>query len=130
MNVIRPGSISKILSPAEKFYEKRQNIQSFLHSLRKYGMDENVIFKMDDLLLLQNLPRVTACIFELGSLVKRDSKYTGTYHLGEIPYEPIDPRTKRRAGMPEGDDIHVSHVDIVMLKKMMHLEENKTGESK
>lgn len=64
-------------------------------------------------------------IFELGRLAKIDSKCEIPAHLGEIPYEPIDPRTKRRAGMPEGDDIHVSHVDIAWLKKLMLLEQEE-----
>ena len=137
MNAIKAASVAKIVFPAEKFEEKRQNIQSFLSAAKSYGVDADKLFQVDDLLLLQNIPRVTACIFELGSLVKKDSNFKGGYYLGEIPYEPIDPRTKRRAGMPEGDDIHVAHVDITMLKKMMQLDEYRvvddaddaTGES-
>lgn len=123
MNVIKKGSIDNIIFPAEKFDEKRKNIESFLTAVKEYGLDEKDTFNVDDLLLLQNIPKVTSCLFSLGSLVKKDKNFKLNYYLGEIPYEPIDPRTKRRAGMPEGDDIHVAHVDIVMLKKMMQLDE-------
>lgn len=62
-------------------------------------------------------------MFELGRLAKDDPKCGSISHLGNLPYEPIDPRIKRRSGMPEGDDIHVAHVDIHLLKKLMLLEE-------
>jgi hypothetical protein len=61
-------------------------------------------------------------VFELGRLAERDPSCS-IPRLGSLPYEPIDPRTKRRSGMPEGDDIHVAHVDIHLLKKLMLLEE-------
>ena len=123
MNTIKPGSIKKIISPAERIEEKQANIEAFLSAAKAYGMPPDKLFQMFDLLLLQNLPRVTACIFELGKKVSEDCKCSHLGRLGDIPYEPIDPRTKRRAGMPEGDDIHVAHVDINMLKKLMLLDQ-------
>ena len=69
-------------------------------------------------------------MFELGRLAKADPSCGIICHLGAIPYEPIDPRTKRRSGMPEGDDIHVAHVDIALLKKLMLLDEYRDQDQK
>lgn len=132
MNAIKPGSIKKIISPAEKLHEKSSNIQAFLSAVTSYGVPSDKLFQLHDLLLLQNLPRVTKCIFELGRRAREDPNCNNLSRLGEIPYEPIDPRTKRRAGkmMPEGDDIHVAHVDINMLKKLMLLDEYRDQEQR
>lgn len=147
MNAIKKGSVKSVIQPAETLAEKRVNIEAFLMAAAGYGVQKNKLFHLLDLLLLQNLPRVTACkspcsvtqgadptslagVFELGRLAKADPICGITSHLGEIPYEPIDPRTKRRSGMPEGDDIHVAHVDINLLKKLMLLEQYRDQEQR
>ena len=103
MNAIKPGSIKgdAELKRGTTFKEFRKSISAFLDAAVRYGLPKEQLFHVDDLLLLQNLPKVTACIFRLGQVAKDDPNFNGPY-LGEIPYECIDPKTKRRAGMPEG----------------------------
>lgn len=101
MNAIKEGSVGGEASPGENIKHKRKNIERFLAAASAYGVPNEKLFAVDDLLLLQNLPRVTTCIFELGKLAEADRGFSGP-QLGDLPYEPIDPKTKRRAGMPEG----------------------------
>lgn len=111
MNAIKPGSIKddNVLKPGTNFKEFRKSISKFLEAAAKYGVATDQLFQVNDLLLLQNLPKVTATIFELGRIAKEsDNDFNGPY-LGEIPYECIDPKTKRRAGMPEGKIIFPHH---------------------
>jgi hypothetical protein len=61
MNEIRRGSVERVIQPAETLAEKRVNIESFLSAAAAYGVGKNKLFHLFDLLLLQNLPRVTAC---------------------------------------------------------------------
>ncbi|RWS14807.1 Muscle-specific protein 20-like protein [Dinothrombium tinctorium] len=121
MNAVKEGSIKGEITAGENLKQKRENVERFLTAVREYGVEKQHLFEVEDLLLMQNIPRVTNCLFELGKLAAKDPNFKGP-HLGEKPYEAIDPRTKRRAGMPEGDDIHVAHVDIKILKKMMSIE--------
>ncbi|RWS31891.1 Muscle-specific protein 20-like protein [Leptotrombidium deliense] len=121
MNAVKNGSIKGEVTPGDNLKHKRANIERFLRAVDEYGVPKEKQFAVDDLLLMQNIPRVTTCLFELGRLASKDNNYSGP-KLGAMPYEAIDPKTKRRAGMPEGDDIHVAHVDISQLKKMMSIE--------
>ena len=61
MNAIRKGSISGIIDPAEHLHEKRVNIEKFLSAAASYGVHQSKLFGLLDLLLLQNIPKVTAC---------------------------------------------------------------------
>lgn len=61
MNAIKKGSVKTVIQPAETLSEKRVNIEAFLTAAAGYGVQKNKLFHLLDLLLLQNLPRVTAC---------------------------------------------------------------------
>lgn len=79
INAIKAGSVSGEVTPGENMKEKRRNIERFLQAVTNYGLSGEKLFDVDDLLLLQNIPRVTACLFELGGLVKQDTDYSGPY---------------------------------------------------
>lgn len=112
MNHIKPGSITEEVSAGEGIRQRRRNIELFLRAAEQYGVPKHLLFKPEDLLLLQHLPRVTRCIFALGKLVDEDEVYSGT-KLGEEPYEPVNQAAgRRRGGMPLGDDIYVAHVNV------------------
>jgi len=85
---------------------------------------------VDDLLLMQNLPKVTRCLFALGKLVEDNDDYDGPV-LGEEPYEPVNTKSgRRRGGMPLGDDIYVAHVNLENIKKMIYEEDPKKKKKK
>ncbi|XP_064480020.1 myophilin-like [Ornithodoros turicata] len=112
MNHIKPGSITDEILPGGNFRERRRNIELFLRAIEKYGVPKHLLFKNEDLHLLQHLPRVTRCIFALGRLVDEDEDYTGP-KLGDEPYDPVNRAAgRRRGGMPLGDDIYVAHVNV------------------
>lgn len=55
---------------------------------------------------------------------KASQKYEGP-ELGDEPYEPLDPKSLRRGGMPYGDDIYVAHVKTQDIKKMIYSQNKK-----
>lgn len=120
MNILKPGSVSEPITSGENFNHKRNNVKKFLKACKEYGVAQEKLFEVDELILLENIPRITRCLFELGRLADNDPNFKGT-KLGEMPRDPIDFRAKRRNGMPEGDDLHVAHVNINRLKRMMSL---------
>lgn len=61
MNAIKKGSVKCIEQPAETLAQKKVNIEAFLTAAASYGVPESKLFHLFDLLLLQNIPRVTAC---------------------------------------------------------------------
>ena len=61
MNAIKKGSVTSVIQHADTLVEKRVNIEAFLTAAAGYGVVKNKLFHLFDLLLLQNLPRVTAC---------------------------------------------------------------------
>lgn len=69
MNAIKPGSITGDIIPGTEFKQKRKNIERFLEACSSYGVSKDMLFAVDDLLLLQNIPKVTRCLFALGKLV-------------------------------------------------------------
>ncbi|XP_054166640.1 muscle-specific protein 20-like, partial [Oppia nitens] len=115
MNAVNKGSIPEPIVAGDNNKQKRLNIENFLKSCTTYGVSSDMLFNVDDLLLLQNIPKVTRCIFALGKLASE--KFDGP-ELGDEPYEPLDPKSLRRAGMPFGDDIYVAHVNTKDIKKM------------
>lgn len=155
MNKIKQNAISDapLISDSMKSFEV--NIERFLSAAKSYGVPKGKLFKVHDLLFLQNIPKVTETIFELGALAAKDTNFKGP-QLGDMPCELIDPRIRRRrSGMPQGinkfpfllfsslffpflfsisfsflgDDLYVAHVDIRMLKTRMSLVE-ENGESR
>lgn len=69
MNAIKPDSIGGQITPGTNIKQKRENIQKFLSACSSYGVQKDDLFEVEDLLLLQNIPKVTKCIFALGKLV-------------------------------------------------------------
>jgi hypothetical protein len=69
MNAIKPGSITGDIIPGTDFKQKRKNIERFLQACSSYGVSKDMLFAVDDLLLMQNIPKVTRCLFALGKLV-------------------------------------------------------------
>jgi len=120
MNIIKPGSIPGPITSGDNFKHKRENIKKFLKACKEYGVAQEKLFEVDELVFLENIPRITRCLFELGKLADNDSNFNGP-KLGEMPRDQIDFRSKRRNGIPEGDDLYVAHVNINKLKKMMSL---------
>ena len=70
MNTIKPGSIPGEITPGTNIKHKRENIEKFLSACSSYGVKKDELFAVEDLLLLQNIPKVTRCIFALGKLVR------------------------------------------------------------
>lgn len=69
MNYIKPNSIPGEIKSGGNIKQKRQNIEKFIKALKDYGVQKEVLFEVDDLLLLRNLPKVTRCMFAFGKLV-------------------------------------------------------------
>lgn len=69
MNAIKPNSITGEITPGTNIKHKRENIKKFLTACSSYGVPKEDLFEADDLLLLQNIPRVTRSLFALGKLV-------------------------------------------------------------
>ncbi|CAG2172002.1 unnamed protein product [Oppiella nova] len=116
MNAIKSGAIKGEITSGTNMKQKRENINNFLKACSAYGVAKECLFEVEDLLLLQNIPKVTRCIFALGKLAAEN--YDGP-ELGDEPYEPLDPKSLRRGGMPYGDDIYVAHVNTGDIKKMI-----------
>lgn len=57
------------LSSGEDKKVKKENIQRFLTACQAIGLAEEELFEVDDLLSLQNIPRVTKTIYALGQRV-------------------------------------------------------------
>lgn len=70
MNAIKPGSITGEIKSGTDFKTKRHNIEKFLKACQSYGVEKQLLFEVDDLLLMQNIPKVTRCLFALGKLVR------------------------------------------------------------
>lgn len=64
-----PSSGSRPLTGGDDKRVKRQNIQQFLDSCKAYGMPESELFEVEDLLSMQDIPKVTRCLFALGKHV-------------------------------------------------------------
>lgn len=69
MNAIKSGSIPGEITSGTNFNHKRKNIEKFLKACQSYGVSKDLLFAVDDLLLMQNIPKVTRCLFALGKLV-------------------------------------------------------------
>ena len=67
MNAIKVGSISGDISPGTNIKQKGQNIKKFLSACSSYGVTKEELFEVDDLLLLQNIPKVTRCLIGIQS---------------------------------------------------------------
>ena len=74
MNYIKPNSVPGEIKSGGNIKQKRQNIEKFLKALKDYGVPKELLFEVDDLLLLRNLPKVTRCMFALGKLVSETLK--------------------------------------------------------
>ncbi len=70
MNAIKPGSIKGDIVAGNDFKQKRKNIENFLKCCKSYGVKQELLFDVDDLLLMINMPKVTRCLFALGKLVR------------------------------------------------------------
>lgn len=64
-----PSSASRPLTGGDDKRVKRQNIQRFLDSCKAYGMPESELFEVEDLLSMQDIPKVTRCFYALGKHV-------------------------------------------------------------
>lgn len=119
MNFVKPGSIPGEIKPGTNLKNKRENIRKFLNAIKNYGVDEKLLFNVDDLLLLRNLPKVTRCLFALGKKAEMDNNFKGPY-LGDEPYEAANKSGRRRGGLPVGDDIYIAHVKLDNVIKQLH----------
>ncbi|KAL7674827.1 hypothetical protein ACOME3_001102 [Neoechinorhynchus agilis] len=64
MNILSPGSISKINSKGSAF-AFRENIQSFQRAARAYGVPDGELFHPMDLFEKRNIAQVTLCLYAL-----------------------------------------------------------------
>lgn len=72
MNKIKPGCINEeLVKPGSTFKQKQLNIEKFLQAAHEYGVPTERIFAVDDLLYVQNLPKVCKTIYALGKLVMK-----------------------------------------------------------
>lgn len=110
MNFIKPGSIKGEIE-TKTIKQKLQNVNKFLSACAAYGVPKHLLFKTDDLVYLQHVPRVTRCLFALGKLVEEDGDYDGA-ELGDEPYEAVGKSGRKRGALPLGDDILVAHINI------------------
>ena len=101
MNKIKPNAIKEPPLNGDNMKDFQINIERFIAAVQAYGVPKGKVFKVQDLLYLQNIPKVTQTIYELGHVAAKDGNFKGP-QLGDMPYECIDPKTKRRGGMPEG----------------------------
>ena len=58
MNVIKPNAIKEKPIYGDNMKDFEMNIKRFLRALDEYGVVKTKIFKLNDLLLLQNIPKV------------------------------------------------------------------------
>jgi len=126
MEVLAPdafGGQPRPVSGGENKQPKRDNIQRFLDSCRASGLADDDLFEVEDLLSMQDIPRVTKSLYRLG---KHAAEKYGKPELGK-PYDewleeqlsgPVE-STGRRSGMPVGDDLYVSHVNTAWLKERL-----------
>lgn len=63
------GEVARSLSGGDNKRTKQNNIQQFLDSCRTFGLSDDELFEVEDLLSMQDIPRVTKCLFNLGKLV-------------------------------------------------------------
>lgn len=69
MNVLQPGSISKIAKPFTKD-NYNANVNAFLQATQKFGVPADKCFKADDLVEGTNIPAVINTMLTLGRLVR------------------------------------------------------------
>lgn len=74
IEALAPSNTSRPLTGGEDKRQKRENIERFLASCRAYGLSPEELFEVEDLLSMQDIPRVTKCLYTLG-------KHVGTFLL-------------------------------------------------
>ncbi|KAI7688588.1 hypothetical protein SSS_07823, partial [Sarcoptes scabiei] len=138
---LSPGSIdTKTLNGGDNKQRKAANIQKFLNESRRFGLNEEQLFEIEDLLSMLDMSKVTDCLFALGKQAVEKGKHSEHLVLGE-PYDRwLDKQLSQdnikrlnhnqfsRSGMPLGDDINVSHVDTNRLKEQLDLRLKKDAE--
>lgn len=71
MQIIAPGTLATN-APLEKGDDKKvkaENIRKFLECCRQFGLNDDQLFNVEDLLSMLDLPRVTKCLYTLGKFV-------------------------------------------------------------
>ncbi|KAI2804361.1 hypothetical protein BLOT_003343 [Blomia tropicalis] len=116
------GSEPRPMTGGDHKRVKHDNIVRFLDSCRTFGLHDDELFDVEDLLSMQDIPRVTRCLYSLG---KHAAEKFGKPELGKPYDEWLDEQLKgdqlvdnfnRRSGMPMGDDLYVAHVNTSWLK--------------
>ncbi|KAH9395334.1 hypothetical protein TYRP_020899 [Tyrophagus putrescentiae] len=131
IETLAPPASSRPLTGGDDKRAKRENIQHFLDSCKAYGMAETELFEVEDLLSMQDIPKVTRCLYALG---KHAAEKFGKPELG-TPYDEwltsqlsgLTESPVRRNGMPTGDDLHVSHVNTNWLKDRLERSKAKAA---
>jgi len=90
INLIKPGSVAKVVSAQGKPFLMLENINFFLEAARQLGIPEHKLFLPLDLLERKNMPKVVYCLHEMAAFAY--SKFgigraivdrTGTYHFDD-----------------------------------------------
>ncbi len=68
MNIIRPGSISKIQKPFTKDAHMA-NLNAFLDACRSFGVPDDQLFAPEDLWEAKNIPKVVLTMLSIGKKV-------------------------------------------------------------
>lgn len=76
IETLAPPASSRPLTAGENKRVKRENIQHFLDSARTYGMAETELFEVEDLLSMQDIPKVTRCLYALGKHVSHCNPFS------------------------------------------------------
>ncbi len=69
IETLAPPASSRPLTGGDDKRAKRENIQHFLDSCKAYGMAATELFEVEDLLSMQDIPKVTRCLYALGKHV-------------------------------------------------------------
>ncbi|RWS24074.1 muscle-specific protein 20-like protein [Leptotrombidium deliense] len=67
INVLKPGSVSKIQKPWTKD-KHMENVNSFLTAAKSFGVPDDKLFKAEDLVEMSNIPAVTNCLLTIARM--------------------------------------------------------------
>jgi len=110
-NAISPGSITKINVGGNLRFKFIENIQKFCDFCKKYGINENMVFRPGDLIDQQNLMKVVNTIQTLSNLAIKNTQIP---QMKRIPSQTIT----RSPSIEKNKSVIVEEKEVVKKKKI------------
>lgn len=103
LNVIRPGTIPRIVARPQHVLEERQNIQAYLSGCRTLGIPGQDLFDVGDLHSRTMIPAVLQNIFAVGRQAQVIPTYSGP-QLGSKFSVSLEEQARRKQKLQEEND--------------------------